>query len=138
MQTPLHFAIEISGPRVELIKCLIKHNADPNVRDGDGNSPLHLAIMRGSSDGTAHVVVRTLLEAKANPSLKNNAGKDAIALTRDCIAPPTKATLAWLKRSNHAHDRNDYLEIIGLLETIMSDVFRRQSTLQYRQEARLG
>ena len=130
MQTPLHFAVGIPGPRLELIKCLIKYNADPNVADGDGNTPLHLAIMRGSNDGTAHLVVRTLLNAKANPSLKNRSGKDAVALTRDCIAPITKSTPPWRKKPSQAHYINDYLEIIKLFEAIMPQAIRRQSSLQ--------
>ena len=129
LQTPLHFAIETSGPRLGLIQCLIEYNANPNVKDGDGNTPLHLAIMKGSNDGTAHLLVRTLLDAKANPSLKNSAGKDAVALTRDCIAPITKSTPQWRKNSIQAHYINDYLKIIDMFEAVMPESVRRQSSL---------
>lgn len=129
LQAPLHFAVEASGPKLGLIQCLIEYNANPNVKDGDGNTPLHLAIMKGSNSGTAHSVVQALLDAKANPSLKNNSGRDAVALTRDCIAPITKSTPQWRKNSIQAHHINDYLKIVDMFEAVMPESVRRQSSL---------
>jgi hypothetical protein len=138
MQSPLHFAIKTSGSKIELIQCLLKHDANPNIKDGEGNTPLHFAIMRGSADGTAHLVVRTLLDAKADPNLKNNSGKDALGMTRDCIAPITKSSPPWLRNTDRAFYRDDYLKIVEMLEEIMPGAVRRQSTFQPSPALKIG
>lgn len=44
-QTPLHYAVQ--QKRVEIAKELLKLDADPNVRDKNGNTPLAAAIAWG-------------------------------------------------------------------------------------------
>lgn len=58
----------IKKPGVDfLIRGLLKHNADPNIEDADGRSPLSNAVLNSNSD-----VVKQLLEAKADPNQYKN------------------------------------------------------------------
>jgi len=40
-KTALHYAASSKQP--ELIELLQKYGADPNIQDGDGHTPLHIA-----------------------------------------------------------------------------------------------
>ena len=80
--TSLHFAVQILHDKKEaaeddddisdgdlvldasLVKVLLKHGANPNSRDAQEQTPLHIAIMGG-----LHEVVQMLCEAKADVSL---------------------------------------------------------------------
>ena len=50
-------------------RLLLEENADPNIGDSDGETPLHSASWNGHAK-----VVELLLEAKANPSITNKNG----------------------------------------------------------------
>ena len=58
----------ISG-LVKFIDFLLSINADPNVRDSDGQTPLHLAAERGQKEA-----VKLLLDHGANTNLQANDG----------------------------------------------------------------
>ena len=49
---------------------LLQHGADPNLRDGQGNTPLLIAVTYGQAG-----VIPLLLTARANPNLGNSAGE---------------------------------------------------------------
>ena len=51
----------------------LKAGADPNVRDKDGNTPLHLAV-----SGQAIDLVELLLDARANPNVQNSQGNTSL------------------------------------------------------------
>ncbi|WP_265033965.1 ankyrin repeat domain-containing protein [Wolbachia endosymbiont (group A) of Sicus ferrugineus] len=51
----------------------IQKGADVNAKDKDGNTPLHLAAMKGKID-----VVKILLEYNADVNTKNNEGRTAL------------------------------------------------------------
>ncbi len=63
-QTPLHAAVS-----ADMVKLLVKHDADVNARDKGGATPLALAARTKRED-----VVRELLNAKADPNLPDNDG----------------------------------------------------------------
>ena len=49
---------------------LLQMGADPNLRDGKGNTPLMLAVTEGETD-----MIPVLAKAKANPNLGNSGGE---------------------------------------------------------------
>jgi hypothetical protein len=54
----------------ERIKKLLEEGADPNIRDGDGNTPLHFAASKGCAE-----VARLLLEHGADPNAQDKNGE---------------------------------------------------------------
>ena len=52
-----------------IIKALLDAGVNPNVRDGDGSTPLHWAVITG---GLA--AIKVLLDASANPNTKDESG----------------------------------------------------------------
>ncbi|USN50942.1 MAG: ankyrin repeat domain-containing protein [Myxococcales bacterium] len=63
--TPLHLAA--SAGQIEVIEALIKSRAEVDEQDDQGNTALHLAIVRKEKDA-----VIALLEGGANPNIKEN------------------------------------------------------------------
>ena len=57
-----------NGDLIKVQKAL-ENGANPNVKDKDGHTPLHLAAFTGHAD-----VARLLLEHGADPNFKNNIG----------------------------------------------------------------
>lgn len=64
--TPLHRAV-MEG-QLDILKLLLDHRADPNIRDEVNSTPLHLAIEVGRKKA-----VDLLLRHNANPDVQNNA-----------------------------------------------------------------
>ncbi|WP_294203582.1 ankyrin repeat domain-containing protein [uncultured Sphingomonas sp.] len=52
------------------LRFLLQKGADPNLRDGRGNTPLLLAVAGGQPE-----MIRILTAAKANPNLGNSSGE---------------------------------------------------------------
>lgn len=72
--TPLHHEM-VSGPRADIVKLLLEHGADTNVkerRNRFGLTPLHKAIMHGPNCNPE--VVELLLEYGADINGKSNSG----------------------------------------------------------------
>lgn len=67
--------ILISHPNALFFQYLLQKGADPNLRDGKGNTPMVLAAIAGRED-----LVRLLLTYKANPNLGNAAGQTPLIL----------------------------------------------------------
>ena len=63
----LHHAVADIEERLNLVKQLLQAKAQVNIRDADGNSPLHLACQYGHVD-----VVKNLLKYNANTTAANN------------------------------------------------------------------
>ena len=59
------------------LKALLAAGADPNARDQDGSTPLHMAAYASRAE---HAQI--LLEAGADPLLKNLYGRDPAAMGR--------------------------------------------------------
>jgi ankyrin repeat protein len=71
--TPLHIA---NYP--EMTEFLLNNGADKNALDENGNTPL--LILAGEIDGYDSMVV--LLEAGADPNIKNNSGESALDIAK--------------------------------------------------------
>ncbi len=67
--TPLHFAAQERS--AEVAKLLIENGADIDAKEINGNTPLWVAVMNSSQDTQ---VVGILVDAGANPDIKNNHG----------------------------------------------------------------
>lgn len=78
-QTALHIACSSFKPH-ELIKALLALDANCNVGDVDGTTPLMIA----TTDGNIQII-KLLLEAKADPGCKNDAGQTAGDLAQQAI-----------------------------------------------------
>src|SRR5690349_13206904 len=54
--TPTHWLADMAatgGPRVEMLRALVKHGADVNIKTPDGTTPLMLAREAGTAGGDA-------------------------------------------------------------------------------------
>lgn len=90
--TPLGaVANQNNAPAVEI---LLKHGADPNVRNRNGVTPLHWAASR-PADGK---IFELLLANKADPNVRSNDGITPLDLIKEKLAgnggPPEQKTLA--------------------------------------------
>lgn len=70
---------------VEIVILLLKNGANPNLVDQDGDTALHRLIIAVGNVGTisgkdAHQMIKLLLSAGADLTIKNNAGQTPLAL----------------------------------------------------------
>ncbi len=73
--TPLLLAVETGLPATT-VEILLKHGANPNARDGySGYTPLHWMAGWGYQRLPDRKVVELLLDYKADPNVRNNAGQ---------------------------------------------------------------
>jgi ankyrin repeat protein len=72
LRTPLVHAV--AGGSLEIVRLLLKHNADVNSQDKDGLTAMHwiFTFLRDSSKGEFPQIVRLLLKHGANPNVRNN------------------------------------------------------------------
>lgn len=75
-----------AGGHRKIVKMLLAHNADPNIREQGGFTPLHAAAQNGDEE-----TIRTLLFGGADQTIKSNNGKTALDLALE--AGHEKATL---------------------------------------------
>ncbi|XP_064189390.1 cyclin-dependent kinase 4 inhibitor C [Anguilla rostrata] len=68
----------------DTLQVLVKHGADVNIQDNDGNLPLHLAAREGNLD-----VVELLIQHTAEPMRPNRRGHTAYDLARMHSRLPT-------------------------------------------------
>jgi len=64
-----------AGGHQKIVKMLIEHGADPNIREQGGYTPLHAAAENGDEE-----MLRILLYGDADLNLTNNQGKTALDL----------------------------------------------------------
>ncbi len=107
-KTALDQAVNDNSP-VAAVEILLKHGADPNVRDLRGSTPLHYAVW-GSAFGKK---IELLLDHRADPNVRNNDGETPLDHIKNWLAQnnfdsSVKASLtgiAALLRSHGALDR---------------------------------
>jgi ankyrin repeat protein len=75
-----------AGGHFKIVKMLLEHGADPNVREQEGYTPLHAAAQNGDEE-----MIRILLYGGADLTIKSNNGKTPLDLAME--ADHTKATL---------------------------------------------
>ena len=66
MTALIHYAVRNEA---EKVKNLLDRGANPNLRDGEGDGPLHIASQRGNLE-----ITQMLLAKGADPNAKNNLG----------------------------------------------------------------
>ena len=64
-----------AGGHRKIVKMLLEHNADPNIREQGGYTPLHAAAQNGDEE-----MIRILLYGGADLTVKNNDGKTPLDL----------------------------------------------------------
>ncbi|CAE8639371.1 unnamed protein product [Polarella glacialis] len=102
-RTALHCAAERS--QFECCEILIRHGASVHTRDAHGATVLHMAALEprcliGNQDPNAKMTtVRLLLEDKADPSVRNDAGHTAAELL--ALASGHSAGELWLALCTH-------------------------------------
>lgn len=75
--TPVHAAA--SWGRLELLRLLLaKDVTAANVRDSDGDTPLHHVAGASELGGDTKAIVELLLDSRADPTLRNHEGKTCI------------------------------------------------------------
>jgi len=86
--TPLHHAVRFRSPAA--VRTLIEYGASVNqVCRRSGSTALHRAVTQTGAPGTAGrqqaamEIIRNLLEAGADPSIRNKSGKTAGAYVTD-------------------------------------------------------
>ena len=93
--TPLHYAA--SGAKPQIMRILLEHSAYIDAESPNGSTPLMMAAMYGNAE-----CVKILLDAGADPSLKNQLGLTASDFARqvarlDSLSLIEAAVLEWVK-----------------------------------------
>jgi len=71
-QSPLHFCVLRKKP--EMLKLLISRKAKVDIQDDRGGTPLWRAVFDYKADDIMLEIIKELLDAGADPDLKNNSG----------------------------------------------------------------
>jgi len=96
-RAPLHMALEADEPNAAMVELLLEFHADPNVRDNEQRTALHLALDFEDDRGGINLPMAELLLRKgADPSL----GSLEIGMTNSCL---------------HAAASSNEVEVIKLL-----------------------
>ena len=67
----------VLAKKLDLLCCLITEGAEINAVDDAGYCALHYAVVHGNAE-----IVALLMDAGADPKLKNNVGESSIELSR--------------------------------------------------------
>ncbi len=78
---PLHFAVYVSRNRnnedlfIEIVNLLIQNHADPQEKDGMGNTPLHIAMQSRENLSPNLDVIEMLVQAGGDLNVENDKGQ---------------------------------------------------------------
>lgn len=85
--TPLHYAA--TGGHIDVLQLLLDHHAYVDSESPNGSTPLMMAAMYGTLGA-----VRILLEAGADPAIKNELGLSALDFAKRGLKPDSADLLA--------------------------------------------
>ena len=91
----LHYATQ--NYYTEIVKLLIKNNADVNIKDSNGNTPLSNAVFH-CPDGSGDLIY-LLRKAGADPFLENNYGVNSYDLAQQIANYDIKQYFKDIKKS---------------------------------------
>lgn len=74
-ETALHIALKTINPEVDIVKALIFAGADPNAKDKDGNTPLHLSHHYTGNCPNGNKTKSTIVKLGGDKTSKNNLGQ---------------------------------------------------------------
>ncbi|MBW5380013.1 ankyrin repeat domain-containing protein [Brachyspira hampsonii] len=79
-KTSLHYVIENNSNKLlESVNLLLSKNANPNIKDKNGNTALHLAVMNANKSKSKYIeVINTLIKYNADINILND--KNQLAL----------------------------------------------------------
>ena len=78
-QTSLHYILEINAnKKTESVKILLDGNANVNLQETNGNTPLHLSLINASKSQDYSKVIDMLLEKNANVNITNKNNEIAL------------------------------------------------------------
>jgi uncharacterized protein len=92
----LHFAAQAEEGADSIVNFLLARGASVNAKDNDGNTPLIFAAISGKNS-----VIQILLEAGADPSIRNDAGINAAEQAKEC-----PEIVSLLEPNNNGHGRH--------------------------------
>ncbi len=95
--TPLHLAVAHRDDEVAvgIVRELVEFGAELNSHDSNKETPLHHAVARGSL-----LLVETLIEAGADPYLKDSHGRSPADLAKE-LDPDREKIREALKKAHH-------------------------------------
>jgi len=104
----VHSSAELTINNKKMINdILLKHNADPNLRDSSGYTPIYLAAHDFNVDS-----VRSLLEAGADPNIKVKDGNTVYDILKFMFALKMKIENQEILSNNYSEDK--FIEILEL------------------------
>ena len=74
-QTALHFALSTLNPEADIVQALLKSGADPNAKDKDGNTALHLSHHYTGNCPDDDQITNIILKLGGDKTLENNLGE---------------------------------------------------------------
>lgn len=78
-QTPLHYAVENNSYRMkESVSSLLLSKANPNIKDKNGNTALHLAVINAHKSPDYIDIINNLIKNNADVNILNNDNQNAL------------------------------------------------------------
>jgi ankyrin repeat protein len=82
------------------VEILLKHGANPNATDNQGNTPLHVATDNLASDK----IFQLLFNSKADPNVRNNQGRTPLEGLKQILKDNPSLEKTYLDRFEHVAD----------------------------------
>lgn len=124
-QTALHWAVKKQDGRGDTVGLLLRHSADPNIQDNDGNTSLHEAVMVGQDANTTmpfterEKIIKQLTKAGARPIVPNKYGVTPLKWAT-IQGPSSMATILVQSLKRTDIDTPDYMGWTPLWDALHS------------------